>query len=217
MAVLLPILNIHLNPNPTLTVGGARYQLTGCHLTTTPFTPRPCTLIPHPPSVGSRFAASGSTPSKSSTQPSTSPQYFAAHPPIGRKSFSFRRTEPGFRRPPRSGGLRKPGAGRGAQENYATATTSEEQPPASVASAALRRSPAAREISSRLKKFSSSASSSALLPYAMVRPPHPLLLDGNMRDANIVSGRAGPISERPCRKRERPSPQLCLQDSTKRF
>ena len=71
--------------------------------------------------------------------------------------------------------------------------------------------PAAREISSRLKKFSSSASSSALhgndLLHAMVRPPYPLLLDGNMRHANIVSGRAGlkeEISERPRRKREKP-------------
>ena len=49
-------------------------------------------------------------------QPSTSPHHWAAHPPIGRKSFSFRRTEPGFAfgNPPReAGGLRKPGAGRG--------------------------------------------------------------------------------------------------------
>jgi hypothetical protein len=44
-------------------------------------------------------------------QPSTSPHHLADHPPVGRKSFEPRRTEPGFRRPPReAGGLRKPGA-----------------------------------------------------------------------------------------------------------
>ena len=70
-------------------------------------------FIIHPPCVGSRFAASGSTPAKSSTQPSTSPHHFAAHLAIGRKSFSLRRTEPGFLRPPAKRGPEETGGRKG--------------------------------------------------------------------------------------------------------
>ena len=106
-------------------------------------------------------------------QPSTSPHHFAAHPVL-----ELRRTEPGFFRPPReAGGLRKPGAGRGVQGKACHRR--------GVASAALHRSPwRPRNLFPSEKIFYLRA----LLPHATVCQAHPLLLDANICDANIVSG-----------------------------
>jgi hypothetical protein len=140
-------------------------------------------LIPHPPSVGSRFAASGSTPSKS--LPSTlDVATILRRPPADRKEIFF----------VEAGGLRKPGAGRGVQGKACHRR--------GVASAALHRSPwRPRNLFPSEKIFYLRA----LLPHATVCPPHPLLLDANMRDANGGYGRAGlkeEILERPGRKRK---------------
>jgi hypothetical protein len=69
----------------------------------------PALLIPHPPSVGSRFAASGSTPSKS--LPLNPRRRLTTSPPTRRSEGNLFRPE--GRSPVSSGGLRKPGAGRG--------------------------------------------------------------------------------------------------------
>ena len=113
----------------------------------TPFTLPPTLLILHPPSVGSRFAASGLTPSKSSTSTLDVATPLRL-PPSDRKKIFFAQKDgarfpqaPAKRGPEETGGRKGPG---------------ESMPPS------LLPLSTAPPISSRRKKFSSSASSSAL-------------------------------------------------------